>query len=163
MIQSRTHSEESGKLRQAIGAEAKLIEQFVGVLQREQAALSEGAADDLLALTDQKNELARQLNQLSTLRAALLVTCGFSTDRQGVEAWCAQADSPEATEVWHAVLALAAEARELNRVNGELIQLRMQFNAQALEALRGAKSSLELYGPDGQSTKSGNRRINDAV
>ncbi len=59
------------------------------------------------------------------------------------------------------MLSLASQARELNRVNGELIQIRMQYNAQALEALLGGNGSLALYGPDGQNAAPSARRISD--
>jgi flagellar biosynthesis/type III secretory pathway chaperone len=48
-------------------------------------------------------------------------------------------------------------------VNGELIKVRMQHNANALEALLGAARPLKLYGPDGQTTPHGPGRINDAA
>ena len=150
-------------MRQMIEGEVALLAQFVELLRREQVSLTHGVADDLPQVADQKNGLVIQLNQLSAQRAAFLEACGLTADRAGIDAWCAQAQDQEAAETWQKVLLLAAEARELNRVNGELIQIRMQFTAKALEALSGAKNSLELYGPDGQSTKPGARRINDAV
>lgn len=150
-------------MRQTVEGEIKLLAEFVELLRREQTALTHGAADDLPQLAEQKNGLVVQLNMISAQRASFLQAHGFTTDRTGIDEWCAQAQDPETTATWQQVLELAAEARELNRVNGELIQIRMQFNAKALEALGGAKSSLELYGPDGQSTKPGGRRINDAV
>lgn len=163
MTQSWTPSHEYITLRQVIAGEAVLLKQFVELLRREQASLTQGVADDLPQIADQKNGLVVQLNQLSAKRAAFLEALGLSADRAGIDAWCAQAQNQEAAEAWRRVMMLAAEAKELNRVNGELIQIRMQFTAKALEALSGAKNSLELYGPDGQSTKPGARRINDAV
>ena len=148
---------------QTIEGEVALLEQFVELLRREQASLTRGVADDLPQIADQKNGLVIQLNQLSAKRAVFLEASGLSADRAGIDTWCTQAQNQEAAEAWRRVLLLAAEARELNRINGELIQIRMQFTAKALEALSGAKNSLELYGPDGQSTKPGARRINDAV
>lgn len=163
MTRSREAAGESGRLRQAIEGEARLLERFVELLQREQVSLSRGVAEDLPELAEQKNGLVRQLNELSALRTTLLESRGLSADRTGVDAWCAQTRDSNASDAWRSVLRLATEARELNRVNGELIQIRMQFTTKALEALSGAKNSLELYGPDGQSKKAGSRRINDAV
>ena len=150
-------------LQTLIENEARLLDHFVGLLRREQTSLSQGAAEDLPELAEQKNGLVIQLNDLSARRAAFLEAHALPANRTGIDAWFAQEKNGDAAEAWQNVLALAAEARELNRVNGELIQARMQFTAKALEALSGAKTSLELYGPDGQSTKPGSRRINDAV
>lgn len=163
MTQPGTPSDDRTAMRQTIDGEVNLLAQFVALLRREQSSLSQGVADDLPELAEQKNGLVIQLNQLSAQRAVLLGAHGIPATRAGIDAWCAQADDADTTDAWQEVLQLAAEARELNRVNGELIQIRMQFTAKALEALGGAKNSLELYGPDGQSTKAGGRRINDAV
>ncbi|MFT3851062.1 MAG: flagellar protein FlgN [Propionivibrio sp.] len=150
-------------MRKTIDGEATLLAEFVELLQREQASLAQGAADDLPQLADRKNSLVIQLNQLSAQRAIILEAHGLSADRAGIDAWCVQVPDVGVADTWQKVLQLAAKARELNRVNGELIQIRMQFTSKALEALSGAKNSLELYGPDGQSAKLGSRRINDAV
>ena len=156
-------SVDDSDLRTLIENEARLLDQFVDLLRREQTSLSQGAAEELPELAEQKNGLVIQLNDLSARREAFLEARAFPANRAGIDAWFAQEKDRDATDAWQKVLALATEARELNRVNGELIQTRMQSTAKALEALSGAKTSLELYGPDGQSTKPGSRRINDAV
>lgn len=150
-------------MQHTLEAEVELLEQFVELLRREQASLSQGVADDLPSLADQKNALVVKLNYLAAQRAAKLNAQGFQVDRVGMDAWCEQTKDTGARSVWLKVLSLATDARELNRVNGDLIQTRMQFTAKALEALGGARNSLELYGPDGQSTKVGGRRIHDAA
>ena len=157
-------SGETATLRQTMVAEAQTVERFVDLLKLEQSSLSHGDTDALPAYAEQKIALAALLNDFAAQRNATLALLGFNADRAGVEAWCLK--NPEedmAAKAWATVLALAGEARELNRVNGELIRLRMQYNAKALEALRGGASSLDLYGPDGQATAPGRRRINHSV
>jgi len=148
----------------AIADEADAVQRFVDLLKLEQTSLSNGNTDDLLVLAEQKSKLAVHLNDLATQRNTTLAAQGFGSDRAGVEAW--RAKHPQEKSVgknWSKVLTLAAEARELNRLNGELIQIRMQYNAKALEALQGGRNSLDLYGPDGQSMTPGRTRINDAA
>ena len=48
------------------------------------------------------------------------------------------------------MLTIAAEARQANKVNGDLIQSRLQNNKQALSALMSVADRASLYGPDGQ-------------
>ena len=145
-------------------AEAQTVERFVDLLKLEQSALGRGDTDKLPGYAEQKLEFAAQLNELAAQRNAALAALGLGGDRAGADAWCAKhPDEQAATHAWAAVLALAGEARELNRLNGELIRLRMQYNAKALEALRGGASSLDLYGPDGQATTPGRQRINHSV
>ena len=149
------------QLRQTISEEAQSVQEFVDLLLVEQKALSSGDTDELPILAESKGKLADHLNQLAEQRNAALATLGFGANRDGMESWCAKyPDEQEVARIWANVLTLAREARELNRLNGELIKLRMNATAAALEALRASKSSLDLYGPDGQSARTtGQRRI----
>lgn len=164
MTQTDTPSGEASILLQMLIKEADVVRQFVDLLKREQSSLSSGNTDDLPAFAEQKVQLAKHLDQLAASRCTSLIAQGFTTDHAGIEAWCTQHPAGEvAKDSWAKILELAREAHELNRLNGELIRLRMQFNAKALEALRVGESSLSLYGPDGQSTKPEHRRIDHAV
>lgn len=154
-------------LAETIKAESALIERFVALLHEEQEALSSGNIGELPTLSQKKETFATELNALSGLRNEQLTALGFAEGRAGMDAW--RAANPEKKAIvgaWDKTLSLAAEARELNRVNGELIRLRMEHNSKALDILVRSRDSLALYGPDGLSTspeKDGDRRINDAV
>ena len=149
---------------QVLAEEKTLLQQFVDVLKREQSALSGGRIDELPDYTEQKAQLVAGLNRLAEQRRTFLSSHQLSNDKAGVERWCAShPEQKHAAGHWADILLLASEARELNRLNGELIQLRMQHNTRALEALQGGKDALDLYGPDGQSTPRSKQRINDAV
>ena len=156
----------SGKesLHAFIAAENDVLRQFLALLKDEQTSLSSGATENLSLISEQKSKCALQLNSLAAERNSFLTSHGLLTDRSGVEAWLDTHNEDKVSRAaWENTLVLAAEARELNRINGELIKIRLQYNAKALEALQGGSNSLDLYGPDGQSTPFGNRRINDAA
>jgi flagellar biosynthesis/type III secretory pathway chaperone len=149
---------------ETIAGEADSIARFVRLLERENALLAEGRTDELPAAVEEKEWLAAQLNELTQRRGRWLVELGFSPDRQGMEAWAARyPEQKEAIAAWHRVLSLAARAKEQNRVNGQLIQLHMQFAGQALDVLQRKESHLDLYGPDGRSTNPSGRKIDAAV
>jgi flagella synthesis protein FlgN len=155
---------DASPLLRAVNAEMEVVQNFVDLLGLEQAALAAGDTDQLPALIEQKNQSATQLGILAKERNGILATQGYAADRAGIEAWCEKHPRQTAVaEAWKKTIALSSEARELNNINGKLITLRMQYNAKALEALRGGSNSLDLYGPDGQSTPVGRMRINDAV
>jgi len=148
----------------AISDEAESVQRFVELLTQEQTILTEGKIDELPALADKKEKLATELNTLTRLRSQYLSSQGFATDRTGMQAWSAKhPEHKDATASWNKTLTLAAQAKELNRLNGQVIQLRMQYNSQALEILRRKESPLDLYGPDGRSSLQGDRKINDVV
>lgn len=126
--------------------------------------LGKGEVDHLLALVQEKNGLAMQLAALADERNQALAAQGLAADRSGLAAWfAAHPTAKRARAVWSSLLAVASQARELNLINGELIQLRMQHNARALEALLGTRSALGLDGPDGQNTLPSGARISDSA
>ncbi|MBI4741945.1 MAG: flagellar protein FlgN [Betaproteobacteria bacterium] len=151
-------------LLHSIDAEADVAARFIGVLKLEREALNSGDLDSLDALLQRKNDLAAELGRLAEQREAFLASHGLGSDRAGMESWLvAHPARKVAQKAWSRLLLLAGEAREINRLNGELIQIRVQHNAQALEALLGASRPPSLYGPDGQSAPHSRRRIDDAA
>ncbi|EXI76703.1 MAG TPA: flagellar protein FlgN [Candidatus Accumulibacter phosphatis] len=151
-------------LRQLFAEEVALVRRFVGLLEREQSLLIDGEVDSLPALLRDKNELAARLTAIAEQRSVTLAGEGLSADRAGVAAWfAAHPGEHDARAAWAELLPLATHARELNELNGEVIQLRLQNNAQAIEALLGSSGALALYGPDGQSKPSGVGRISDSA
>jgi flagella synthesis protein FlgN len=159
-----TTNADAAVLEQMIAAEAQVLMQFIDLLKLEQNSLSSGDIDALPGHAEQKTEFGARLDSLATQRNAALAAQGLGHDHSGINAWCARhPDQKTTATAWSALLSLAGEARQLNQTNGDLIQIRMRYNAKALEALRGGNSSLDLYGPDGQSRSAAHRRINDAV
>lgn len=152
------------EIRQTVSKEADLVRLFVDLLEQEQEVLTNGGTDDLPAIAERKEKLAAELNDLSRQRNALLVSLGFPPDRAGMESWTvANPGQKETIAGWNQTLSLAARAKNLNLRNGQLIELRMKYNAQALEILMRKENNLDLYGPDGRSSTLGDRRIDDAV
>ncbi|MDR2164321.1 MAG: flagellar protein FlgN [Zoogloeaceae bacterium] len=144
--------------------EADFVERFVRLLEQEKVLLTEGRTEALVAAVKDKEQLAAKLNDLTQRRGRYLADNGFAPNRAGMESWSARHPGQEqAIAAWNRTLALAARAKELNRLNGQLIELHMQYTGQALEILLRKENRLDLYGPDGRSTASGDRRIDDAV
>ena len=70
-----------------------------------------------------------------------------------MQAWLADGAERSADALWQEVLGLTREAKELNRVNGILINKHMNNNQSALRALRmPVQGGSALYGPSGQAT-----------
>ncbi len=152
------------RLRQTLASEGEAIAGFVALLKQEQAALSQGQTEGLPALIERKNELAAELGVLANQRNSELSRHGLANDQAGIAAW--RAEHPQDEEVprlWQDILRQAAEAKDLNRLNGELIALHLDHINRALEALRGGHQSLALYGPDGQTTTHKRGRIYSSV
>lgn len=151
-------------LAELLAAEVKLVESFIACLAAEQQALKAGDIEALTAVNTRKPGLAEQLNRLEDERNAFLQEAGLSGDRAGLSAWLARNPHDRtAGQSWERLLNLAAEARDLNNLNGQLIAIRLQTTNQALAALTQQTQRSTLYGPDGQTTLRTGSRIIDAA
>lgn len=133
----------------ALTAEHAALVDFVALLQREQGMLTENLTDQLIELSEQKSKQAMRLNQLAETRRTLLQNNIPQLGVAAIQAWL-KTHSPAGLLAWQKVLSLAVQAQQLNNVNGELIQMKLRHNQQALSALSNAVNKANLYGPDGQ-------------
>lgn len=139
--------------------EIHLVASFVALLTEEQAALKAADTTPLDRLASQKARLAEELNGMDSRRAQWLSTTG-SPDMAD---WLAHhPDAQISAGHWHRLRTLASEAKALNRLNGQLIQLHLQRTQEALSALHPAQSA-SLYGKNGLSAFSSGSRIIDAA
>ena len=144
-------------------AERDALKAFVTSLETEQQALISGNTEQLLALADSKVLAAQELSKLATTRTDELRTRGAKIDSGGMTAWL-QANAANSLPVWHDILQLAEQAKQLNRTIGILIQTKLRYNQQALMVLQNAAHGVTgLYGPDGQHSLSAPRRTLGSV
>lgn len=143
------------QLMQILSAESALMRDFIVVLEREQAALSDDDADVIHQIALEKSAFVQQLGQHAAQRNTCLTRAGHSADRAGLEAFIAsQPETSGLAKGWDGLRTLVEQANELNRINGTLIRTRMLHNQQALSILTGGNAGVRLYGPDGKSNGS---------
>lgn len=138
----------------ALAAETDAMQALRELLQREQACLGRSDADGCAALLDDKAVLVARLATLAGERHASLAALGHPGDETGMSHWLET--SPAAFADWQALLAVARDANELNRVNGLLLGQLAARNRQALDAL-GVQAASRLYGPGGHENYSAPR------
>jgi flagellar biosynthesis protein FlgN len=133
--------------------EQQHVSALVELLKQEQSLLVAADADALAELTPRKNLILQQLAALSAQRHAALVAAGCEGSEAGMEPWLAQSGNTEAPAQWTALLAVAREAKELNRVNGMLINKHLAHNQGVLNAMRmpAGTESDGVYGARGQT------------
>jgi flagella synthesis protein FlgN len=138
-------------------AEQQLVGSLVELMKREQQTLVNADADGLAALMPQKTQLVQQLGALSAERHKALGAAGFAAAESGMEPWLGASGAPDAREQWERLLQLSAQAKELNRVNGMLINKQMAHNQVVLNALRAPAGGADpgVYGPGGQTVAGG--------
>ncbi len=137
--------------------EQQHLSSLIELMKQEQTLLVAADADGLAELTPRKNTLLQELAALSNQRHAALLAAGCEGAEAGMEPWLAVGGNPEARAQWEALLELARQAKELNRVNGMLINKQLAHNQGVLNALRmpaGAQAG-GVYGSSGQTLGSG--------
>ena len=145
------------RLARLIQEEHAGLQGFIGLLQREEALLIATQIDALATLAEEKTALYRALQRLSDERVVMFARLGAAVNDANIRV--VLADLPDALATWESVVSLAAEAKERNRVNGQLITERLQNNQQALSVLLAAAEHPQIYGPDGQSRPTSSGRL----
>lgn len=142
----------SQSLIDRLTAENAAWQTLLQLLQDEEQALIEGAADRLAGLNTAK------LNQLQTVsdharsRLADLQAAGHTPDHAGMDAWLTQLGQPEARAYWQQLRDREQDAQAMNQRIGALIELRLASTRQALNVLvQSATSQGGLYDQAGQS------------
>ncbi len=131
---------------------------FVVLLEDEQRTLLGQRPEDLIPLAEAKVQLADTLSALSRERQHLL-----SEQTRDMAEWLARHE-PKGTSLWQEIRQLAMQAQRLNQTNGELIQIKLRYNQQALGVLYGAAQNASgLYGPDGQTNLPSSGRMLGSV
>jgi flagella synthesis protein FlgN len=138
--------------------EQQLIGSIVELMKTEQQFLVSADADGLSSINPKKLQLAQKMAELSRLRHRALGAAGFQALEAGMEPWLAVSGNDELRSLWNQLLALTREAKELNRVNGMLVNKQMAHTQGMLNALRPAAAGAGVYGPGGQSMPSGPSR-----
>ncbi|QOY93599.1 flagellar protein FlgN [Massilia sp. UMI-21] len=137
--------------------EQQQLSALIALMKQEQQLLVAADADGLATLTPRKNALLQTLAELSAQRHAALLAAGCEASEAGMEPWLAVGGNADARAQWEALLGLAREAKELNRINGMLINKQLAHNQGVLNALRmpaGAEAG-GVYGASGQALGSG--------
>lgn len=147
-------------------ADAALVAKLVQDLQHEQTALVSADMDTIEKLVEQRAEVLQALGEAANQRYAALVAAGFEGNEAGMEKWLKLRASQAIDSAWIDFQKQLAQAKELNRLNGVLINKHFQRNQEKLEVLQGKSpdnSSTQLYGKNGQAHASNHARTSFSV
>lgn len=140
--------------------EQQLIGSLIELMKQEQQFLVKADSDGLDTITPQKAELVQQAAQLAGQRHEALGAAGFAAREAGMEDWLAASGDAAARALWLDLLELTREAKELNRVNGMLVNKQMTNTQVILNAMRTPAGGADaaVYGPSGQAGAGGPSR-----
>ncbi|KQQ33449.1 flagellar biosynthesis protein FlgN [Duganella sp. Leaf126] len=130
--------------------EAHIMTTLLDLLKQEQQMLVSAEIEALDGVTSKKTALISQMTLLSAQRHRALAKAGFPAEEAGMEAWIAASGDDQIADAWTALLDTTREAKELNRINGMLINKQISNTQGALAALRPATGG-QTYSATGMS------------
>lgn len=145
-------------------ADATLVAELIHDLQQEQTALVSADLDVIERMVDKRVELLQALGEAANQRYAALAAAGFEANENGMAKWLESRSSQIMDNAWVDFQKQLAQAKELNRLNGLLINKHFQRNQEKLDALQGkAANSPQLYGKNGQTHGANSSRTGFSV
>jgi len=143
------------QLRSVLLAEQNTASALLVLLKSECVPLTRSNTEFITKAAADKQPLLVKLEQLARQREAVLRTEGFSSDKDGMEAFIENQTAVEAKELNSILksLKLAAKAcRENNQINGSIVNVNRQYLQKAMSILRGRDANSTAYGPGGEYT-----------
>jgi flagella synthesis protein FlgN len=140
--------------------EQQTIASLIDMMQQEQQFLIRADSEGLAGLTPNKAALVQQMAALASRRHQALASAGFAANESGMVTWLAAHGDDGIRGEWRELLARTADAKELNRINGMLINKQMTYNQNVINAMRTPAGGADngFYGPSGQPTAGGPSR-----
>ncbi len=132
--------------------DAQLIGLMLTLLKREQEDLVHANIGSIESLMDEKSEILQAINLSTNVRYDALRNLGLPANEEGMEIWVKQQNKPSLTQAWQAFQHTVGQAKEMNRLNGTLINKHFARNQQLLSQLQGNYAKGGVYGANGQAT-----------
>jgi flagella synthesis protein FlgN len=136
----------------SIEHESRAVGRLVEILEQEQGYLINADIDQIQPLLEEKSTLLQSLNASSQERYQWLSAAGFTANESGMSEWLKQSSEDALQTSWLTMQQALFKAKELNRVNGMLINKHFTRNQQLLSTLQGQTEVDNFYGPNGQAT-----------
>lgn len=143
------------QLYSVLQAEHRAAKQFLDFLNQERQALVHSDPEKITQLTSEKQPLVIELEQLSRQREAFLQIAGFSSGKDGLEAFIANQTAQDAARLNALMVELkqvAFACQENNQINGGIVNVNRQYLHRAMTILRGRDMEVTAYGPGGEYT-----------
>jgi flagella synthesis protein FlgN len=129
--------------------------QLAELLKQEREALKAADLEQINYLTQKKQPHVVQLEQIGRQREQLLKAAGFPGGKSGLEAFIANHDETEVSQIRQLINKLRQAARicrDHNQINGGIVNVNRQHLVRALSILHGRDPETGAYGPGGEYT-----------
>jgi len=143
------------QLRSVLQSELNVATQLAELLLAEREALALSDIETINNINTKKQPLIMKLEQHSRQRDALLMSSGFPSGKQGLQAFIdnqSEEDAVALNQLIKTLKAVAINCRQRNQVNGGIVSINRQYLQRAISVLRGRDPESSAYGPGGEYT-----------
>lgn len=145
-------------LQEEVGCANRLLQS----LDLEYNVLAQRHVEKLEHVVRDKQEIIRQLEQVSIQREKILESFAAVKDSSQQDNTDRFDGNQQLAGLWNNLVELAEKCREKNRINGRIIELVSKQSANAMDILHGilpgTSATSELYDNHGHTTKAINKR-----
>ena len=138
--------------------DAKLVSQLLEVLSREQSSLVIADISAIETLMEEKSFLLQNISLTANSRYMVLAAAGYEPNEKGMIQWLRSHAKPALNKSWELFQKAILEAKEMNRLNGMLINKHFNRNQQLLNQLQGNSAIGNVYGKNGQAKSQSSSR-----
>jgi len=141
------------QLHSILKAEHDTASQLLAILKGERDSLTGSDSEVMNDMAAKKQPLVVNLEQLGRQREAVLQAAGFSSGKDGLEAFIenqSERDSQGLYKLLSALKVVAKACRENNQINGGIVNVNRQYLQKAMSILRGRDVNPSSYGPSGE-------------
>jgi len=149
----------SEQLIKSLKAIESVSQQFNATLNQEKTALEDSNTEEVLALSLTKKTLVSQLEKHTKTTHVFLKNIKINKGIYGLSYFIEQMKpsdiQQQLSKLWLSIHDLTETNKQLNDVNGSVIELNRRFIQRSLDVLHGQTSSNSstTYGSDGQAMK----------
>ena len=122
--------------------DAQLVSQLLDILFREQASLVTLDVDALEVLLEEKSVLLERITDAAKMRYDMLNLDGLAQSEIGMELWVNQQGKLTVKSAWLDFQKSLNQAKEMNRLNGMLINQHFNRNQVLINHLQGNSDAL---------------------
>lgn len=148
------------QLNQLLDKDISDLSALKNVLSDEAEALKQRNAENIQLTAKTKTTLVKQIEDRARAKVNLITASGAPIKAGSVLEGVEGLGDQTLTERWVASLALLAECKDLNQVNGLVIERSRTRNQKIMDMVRGKHHKPQLYGNKGNEQRySGTNRI----
>jgi len=148
-------AEHQKQISHMLSAELQSTDEMRSILEQEYDILLHKNPNDILSIIEIKHQAKNKMQKHLLHRNRFFKALALPTDNAATHDLMKRLTSSDTRKLWEQLMDQTLRLKEMNEINGGIVNLSLRHNRLALDILTGHSSEDETYGPGGQSRKGG--------